>query len=381
MSIYFDNNSTTKPCEKALDAMNFYLREVYENPSSTHAPGSLAREKLAQLRREIAASINAKENEIIFVASGSEANNLCIKGFCHSAKTEKKKHIITTAIEHPSVLKTFEELKNEGFEVTYLPVDGSGFVQPATLMSAVSEETLLVSIAHSNNEIGTIQNIKELRAMIPNIVFHTDAVQSFKKVPFDVRDNKVDLASFSGHKIHAPKGIGFIFKRDGVDINPIISGGSQEFGLRAGTENLASIAALEAAINDITDHDIARIKRLQRLLVDNLLGLEGAKINGPENLDFRNCTNISVSFSGHEAEAIVNYMNEKEIYVSTRSACSSNSKQVSHVLTAINLGPQYIHGTVRIGLSKYSTEEEVNTFLDCLKEYMSKNKPYLINTI
>jgi len=381
VSIYFDNNSTTKPCEKALEAMNFCLREVYGNPSSVHAPGNFAREKLSQLRREIAASINANENEIIFVASGSEANNLCIKGFCHSAKTENKKHIITTAIEHPSVLKTFEELEAEGFEATYLPVDENGFVQSATLMNAIRDDTLLVSISHSNNEIGTIQNIKELRAMIPHIVFHTDAVQSYKKAPFDVDDNKVDLASFSGHKIHAPKGIGFIFKRDGVDIKPIISGGSQEFGLRAGTENIASIAALAAAISDINEQDIARIKSLQRKLLDNLLALEGVKINGPENLDLRNCTNVSVSFAGHEAEAIVNYMNDKGIYVSTRSACSSNSKQVSHVLKAINLGPQYIHGTVRIGLSKYSTEEDVSAILDCLQEYMSKNKPYLINTI
>lgn len=381
MSIYFDNNSTTKPCEKALEAINFYLREVYENPSSTHAPGRLAGERLSQLRREIAASINAKENEIIFVASGSEANNLCIKGFCHSAGTDKKKHIITTSIEHPSVLKTFEELEQEGFEVTYLPVDESGFVQAEVLLNAVREETLLVSIAHSNNEIGTIQNIKELRALIPDVVFHTDAVQSFKKVPFDVKDNGVDLASFSGHKIHAPKGIGFIYKREGVNIKPVISGGSQEFGLRAGTENLASIAALAAAISDMNEQDISRMKGLQKELMDNLFALDGVKINGPENLDVRNCTNISVSFAGHEAEAIVNYMNEKGIYVSTRSACSSNSKQVSHVLSAIKLGPLYIHGTVRIGLSKYSTEDEVKTFLACLQEYMAKNKPYLISSI
>lgn len=381
MSIYFDNNSTTKPCEKALEAMNTCLREVYGNPSSMHALGNSAREKLSQLRRKIAASIHAKEDEIIFVASGSEANNTCIKGFCHSAGTQKKNHIITTAIEHPSVLKTFEQLKEEGFKVTYLPVDENGFVQPATLMDAVRDETLLVSIAHSNNEIGTIQNIKELRALIPDIVFHTDAVQSFKKVPFDVRDNKVDLASFSGHKIHAPKGIGFIYKRDGIGIKPIISGGSQEFGIRAGTENIAFIAALAAAIDDMDETDIARMKSLQKMLLDGLHKFEGVKINGPENPDYRNCTNVSVSFSGHEAEAIVKYMNDRGIYVSTRSACSSNSKQVSHVLTAISLGPQYIHGTVRIGLSKYSTEEEVHTFLDCLKEYMSKNKPYPINTI
>lgn len=381
MSIYFDNNSTTKPCEKALDAMNYYLREFYENPSSTHTPGSRARENLSRLRREIAASINAKENEIIFVASGSEANNLCIKGYCRNAKAENKKHIITTAIEHPSVLKTFEQLKSEGFEVTYLPVDECGFVQPDTLMNAVRKDTILVSIAHSNNEIGTIQNIKELRALIPSIVFHTDAVQSFQKVPFDVNDNKVDLASFSGHKIHAPKGVGFIYKREGVEINPIIHGGSQEFGLRAGTENIASIAALAAAIGDINERDIAEIKYLQKKLLDGLYGFDGVKVNGPENLDFRNCTNVSVSFSGHEAEAIVNFMNGKGIYVSTRSACSSNSKQVSHVLTAINLGPQFIHGTVRIGLSKYNTEEEVDTFLDCLKEYMSQNRPYLITTV
>ena len=381
MSIYFDNNSTTKPCEKALDAMDFYMREVYGNPSSIHALGSMAREKLAQLRREIAASINAKEDEILFVASGSEANNTCIKGFCHSARTEKKKHIITTAIEHPSVLKTFEQLNEEGFEVTYLPVDENGFLQPATLMDAVREDSLLVSIAHANNEIGTIQNIKELRAMVPNIVFHTDAVQSFEKVPFDVRDNKVDLASFSGHKIHAPKGVGFIYKREGIDIKPVISGGEQEFGLRAGTENVAMIAALAAAIDDMNEQDIIRIKSLQEKLLDGLRGFEGVKINGPENLDFRNCTNVSVSFAGHESEAIVKYMNDRDIYVSTRSACSSNSKQVSHVLTAINLGPQYIHGTVRIGLSKYSTEEEIDTFLDYLKEYMEKNKPYPINMI
>lgn len=381
MPIYFDNNSTTKPCDKAVDAVADCLREVYANPSSIHAAGSAAREKLSELRREVASSINAKEDEIIFVASGSEANNTCIKGFCRGAKTEKKKHLVTTAIEHPSVLKSFEQLKGEGFEVTCLPVDENGFVRPETLMDAVRDDTLLVSIGHANNEIGTIQNIKELRALVPHVVFHSDAVQSFKKVPFDVRDNNVDLASFSGHKIHAPKGVGFLYKREGIELQPVISGGSQEFGLRAGTENLAYIAALAAAINDTDAQDIEKIKSLQKHLLTGLYGFEGAKINGPEDLAFRNCANVSISFAGHEAEAIVRFMNARDIYVSTRSACSSNSKQVSHVLSAIGLGPQYIHGTVRIGLSKYNTKVEIDTFLAYLKEYMEKNKPYPINMI
>lgn len=381
MSIYFDNNSTTRPCERAINAVSDCLREVYANPSSIHTPGKAAGAKLAEFRGEVAASIGAKEAEILFVASGSEANNTCIKGFCRAASGGKKKHIITTAIEHPSVLRSFEQLRGEGFEVTYLPVDENGFVRPETLVGAVREDTLLVSIGHANNEIGTIQDIRALRALVPNVVFHTDAVQSYKKVPFDVRENNVDLASFSGHKIHAPKGVAFLYKREGVNIEPVISGGAQEFGLRAGTENLAYIAGLAAAIADMDETDVEKIRSLQKRLLAGLREFDGVKINGPEDLSRRNCTNVSVSFAGHEAEAIVKYMNARDVYVSTRSACSSNSKQVSHVLTAIGLGPQYIHGTVRIGLSKFNTEAEVDTFLAYLKEYMDKNKPYPIQVI
>ena len=379
MAIYFDNNSTTQPCEKALAAATDALRNVYANPSSIHNAGRAAREKLVEYRREIAASIGAKEDEILFVASGSEANNTCLKGYCRAHAGGGKKHIVTTAIEHPSVLRSFEQLRDEGFETTFLPVDGEGFVRPEDLQKAVRPDTLLVSIGQANNEIGTIQDIQELRALVPNAAFHTDAVQSFKKVPFDAQALGVDLASFSGHKIHAPKGVGFLYKREGIELQSVISGGSQEFGLRAGTENIPYIAALAAAIGDMDADDVVYIRSLQKRLIDGLAGFEGTKLNGPSDLTRRNCTNVSVSFAGHEAEAIVKFMNDRDVYVSTRSACSSNSKQVSHVLTAIGLGPQYVHGTVRIGLSKYNTPDEVDTFLAYLKEYMEKNKPYTID--
>lgn len=381
MLVYLDNNATTRPSEKAIEVMNSYCKEIYGNPSSNHSMGIMAKEKMKALRKEIASSINASENEIIFVGSGSEANNLCIKGYCQSVKSDKKLHIITTNIEHPSVLATFEELEKQGFLVSYLPVDQDGIVSPDILKEAIREETILISIAHSNNEIGTIQRIKELKSIASNIVFHTDAVQSFTKLPFDVQDNKVDLASFSGHKIHAPKGIGFIYKREGIEINPIITGGMQEFGYRAGTENIALIAAMATAISEVTEVDTMRIKILQQKLVNELLKLEGVKLNGPNNLEQRNSTNISVSFAGHEAEAIVNYLNDKGIYVSTRSACSSNSQQVSHVLKAINLEPEFMHSTIRVSISKYTTEYEVETFLNHLKSFLSTNKPYLINKI
>jgi cysteine desulfurase len=373
--VYLDNNSTTQVVPSVLQAMELYFIDQFANPSALHNLGSSVSEKIQDIRRLIAERIGCTAEEIIFTSSGSEANNLCLKGYLHANKS-KGKHLITTGIEHASILSTSAYLEREGFKVTYLEVDNGGFVDPKALEAAITEETCLISIAHANNEIGTIQPIERLTRIRPDIAFHTDAVQSFLKMDFNVDALGVDLASFSGHKFHAPKGIGFVYKRKGCQLTPQIHGGQQEMHLRSGTENVPYIIGLGKAIEEMSESDLVYMRRLQRELIAKLKTISGVRINGPEDLSKRLCTNVNFSYEALEGEVILNELSSHGIYVSTGSACSSKYSRVSHVLQSINCPTRFIHGNIRVGISKFTTIEEVDTFIVKFKNIIAAHSPF-----
>lgn len=373
--IYLDNNATTQTCPEAVQVMNHAFTTSYANPSSIHQFGLQVLHEIEVARRTIANSINAEPEEIIFTASGSESNNLCIKGFCQADKSLRK-HIITTPIEHPSVLNTCHSLSIEGYDVTYLPVNAEGFVTPESLRQAIRPDTLLVSIMHANHEIGTIQNLSELATICQkkNIDFHTDAIQSYLKEPLDVQKTPISLASFSGHKIHAPKGIGFIYKRKNVALRRQVEGGNQESKMRAGTENVAYILGLAKAVSQYCPETIQYMKSLQEYLLKELSSLPGCRLNGPANLDFRLCNNINISFISLEGEMMLNALSEAGIFVSTGSACSSRSNRFSAVLEAIRCPIEYIYGNIRIGISRFTQQNDLDVFLETLRTILSQKK-------
>lgn len=371
--IYLDNNATTAVSPDMQDVIKRYL-DIYANPSSLHFYGTRVSEDIQKAREKIARTINADPEEIIFTASGSEANNLCIKGYCEANK-EKGNHIIVSSIEHPSVINTCKHLEKQGYTVTYLKVDKEGFVSVYDLEKAIKEETALVSVMHVNNEIGSIQDIERISEICikHSIVFHTDAVQSYLKLPIDVKRMNISLASFTGHKVHAPKGIGFIFKKKGIKIEKQIDGGSQEYNLRAGTENVPYIMGLAEAMQEFSNTNLGHVKSLQRFLLDELLSIQGVRLNGPDNTDRRICTNVNVSFENLEAEIILQKLSEKGICVSTGSACSSKSTKVSSVLLAISCPVEYVHGNIRISLSKYTTKNDLEYFVTTLKDILANS--------
>lgn len=361
--IYLDNNATTPVLPEISRIIAKSLSSNYANPSSLHSYGVSAGEEVLSVRKKIGDKLGCRADEIIFTASGSESNNLLIKGAVF-ANSSKGRHLITSSIEHPSVLNTFAFLERQGFSVSYLEVDEEGVVQPEVLKNAITNETILISIAHVNNEIGTIQPIEELSEISGDILFHTDAVQSFLKVDLNFSTSNIDMASFSGHKIHAPKGIGFAYCKKSIVLEPLIHGGQQEYGLRAGTENLPYILALGYAVDDTRDEHVAHMKFLQQYVMRKLKAMPGIRINGPQDLDQRVCSNINFASYSLEGEVILRKLSQKNIFVSTGSACSSKYSRVSHVLQAINCPQRYIHGNVRLGISRYTTIDELNTFLD-----------------
>jgi len=369
--IYFDNNATTAVTPEVQKTITKALKS-YGNPSSLHFYGVQASEELQKARAEVARAINAHPEEIIFTASGSEGNNLCIRGFAEANK-DKGNHIITTAIEHPSVINACKHLEEQGFSVTYLNVDSDGFVNLDELREAISDKTILVSIMYANNEIGTVQNLREIATICSehNVSLHTDAVQGFTKLPFDVQTLPVSLATFAGHKIHAPKGIGFVYRRKEIKLRREIDGGGQEFNLRAGTENLPYILGLAKAVFLTTEKDVEHMKKLQKYLIDKLIQLPNIRLNGTTDLTRRICTNINISFENLEAEKLLNKLSDAGICVSTGSACSSKSTKTSPVLLAIQCPTEYIHGNLRISISKYTTKREVDYLLINLKRVIT----------
>ena len=374
MEIYLDNSATTKPYQEVVDKMVLALTTQYGNPSSIHKKGIEVEREIKEIRRNIARSLGAKENEIYFTSGGTECNNTIIRSVARLNK-KTKKHIISTVIEHPSVLDTLKDLESEGFEVTYLPVDKDGKISIEDLKKKKKKETILVSIMHVNNEIGTIQPIEEigkyLKSLDEKIYLHVDAVQSYAKIKFRPSRYNIDFMSVSGHKLHGPKGIGFMYVKENNRIKPLLTGGGQEIGIRSGTENVPGIYGIGEAvkvINKDLEGTIDKIRELRDLLKEEILAnIDDVKINTPED---GVCHVLNVSFRGVRGEVLLHYLEQKEIYVSTGSACSSKKKG-SHVLNAIGLTPEEIEGAIRFSLSDLNTKEEILETIKVLKESVS----------
>lgn len=367
--IYLDNAATTAVAPEVLEAMLPYFTTVYGNPSSIHATGREAHKAVDQARRQVAAAIGAQPQEIYFTAGGSESDNWAIKGTAF-ARQSKGNHIITTAIEHHAVLHTCAWLEKHGFEVTYLPVDSDGLVNPADVEKAITDKTILISVMMANNEIGTIEPIKEIGqiARAHKILFHTDAVQAVGAIPVDVNDLGVDMLSMSGHKFHGPKGIGALYIRKGVRIDTLIHGGAQERGLRAGTENLPGIVGIGKAIELATAHleeNARRMTALRDKLIDGIMErVEDVRLNGHRTRRLPNNCNVSIRYI--EGEAMLLRLDLAGIAASSGSACTSGSLDPSHVLLAIGLPHEIAHGSLRMTLGTDTTEADIDQVLDTL---------------
>lgn len=374
MEIYLDNSATTKPYQEVVDKMVLALTTQYGNPSSIYKKGIEVEREIKEIRRNIARSLGAKETEIYFTSGGTECNNTIIRSVVNLNK-KTKNHIISTVIEHPSVLNTLKDLEADGFEVTYLPVGKDGKISLEDLKNAIKKETILVSVMHVNNEIGTIQPIEEigkyLKSLDEKVYFHVDGVQSYAKIKFRPSRYNIDFMSVSGHKLHGPKGIGFMYVKENNRIKPLLTGGGQEIGIRSGTENVPGIYGIGEAVrilNQDLEGTIDKIRGLRDLLKEEILAnIDNVKINSPED---GVCHVLNVSFRGVRGEVLLHYLEQKEIYVSTGSACSSKKKG-SHVLNAIGLTPDEIEGAIRFSLSDLNTKEEIMQTVEVLKESVS----------
>ncbi len=372
--VYLDNAATTPVSDEVFAAMLPYFREKFGNASSLYLRGRQAAEAMEKAREQVANAIGADTKEVIFTSGGTEADNLAVIGTAH-ARRGHGNHIITSAIEHPAVTEPCEHLAREGFEVTYLPVDKDGIVSVDALNRAITGNTVLISIMHVNNEIGTVQPIEEIGriARENGIPFHTDAVQSLGKIEVDVDRLGVDLLSLSGHKVHGPKGIGALFVRKGTRVKALEYGGGQERGLRSGTENVAGIVgmgqACEAAARDLR-MNAAHMARLRDKLLEGLVKEEYVRLNGSKTK--RSPNNVNVSFHFIEGESLVLMLDMKGVEASTGSACSSRELQASHVLLALGLAPEQAHGSLRFTNSEYNTEKEIDYVLDVLPDITQK---------
>lgn len=375
MEAYFDNSATTRCGDAVVALMQQVLLEDYGNPSSLHMKGVVAEKYIKAATEQIARTLKVAEKEIIFTSGGTESNNLALIGVA-MANSRAGKHIITTSIEHASVYNPLIFLEEQGFEVTYLPVDAQGVVSLDALADAVREDTILVSMMHVNNEIGTIEPIEEAAKLIheknPRTLIHVDAIQSFGKLRIYPKRMGIDLLSVSGHKIHGPKGVGFLYVRDKTKIKPIIHGGGQQKNMRSGTENVAGIAGLGAAVEELYrdfDAKIDRLYELREYFVEGVKALEGTTVNGAVGRASAPHI-VSVSFSGIRAEVLLHALEERGIYVSTGSACSSKHPAISGTLKAIGVKPELLDSTVRFSLSVDSTREEADYVLEQLAELL-----------
>ncbi len=387
MEVYLDNSATTRCLDEVREYMDGLYDKIYGNPSSLHHMGVLAEKEIKRAKEIIAGSLKASEKEIIFTSGGTESDNMAIFGTVLSKSgTRKGKHIISTEIEHPAVLMPLKELSERGYEVTLLPVDRYGCVEPAKLRSALRDDTVFVSVMHTNNEIGSLSPLAELSEVIkekdPSIVFHVDAVQGYGKFRINPKKLGIDLLSVSAHKIHGPKGVGFIYVGYKTKIDPIIFGGGQQGGLRSGTENVQGIGGMAEAVriiyNDL-EQDVEKLYELKAFFVDGLLNTEGvAGINGlKENIRETAPHIVSVSFEDIRAEVLLHALEEKGIYVSAGSACSSNKKTVSSTLKAIGLDKKYLDSTLRFSFSRETTREELEYTLKALRELLPVLRRYV----
>ena len=361
--IYMDHSATTPVAPEVLEAMLPYFSEKFGNASSLHSFGLEAKEALEESREKVAGLLGAKPEEIIFTAGGTESDNLALKGIAR--KNQKSgKHIITTRVEHPAILECCRKLEKEGFEVTYLPVTNEGLVEIATLESAIRSDTILISVMHANNEVGTIQPLEEIGRLAAekDIYLHTDAVQSVGKIPTDVNKLGVDLLSLSAHKLYGPKGVGALYIRNGTRLESIIQGGGHERGLRSGTENIAGIVGLARAADlagETMTMEAERLTRLRDRLAELvLLKVKESWING--TMKMRLPGNLNFGFKYVEGESLLLFLDSIGISVSTGSACSSHKLEPSHVLLSLGLKPEECHGSLRITLGRSNTLEEVD---------------------
>jgi len=374
-TIYLDNAATTRLRPEVLEAMMPYLTEKYGNPSSIHSFGAECNAACDASRKTIAKMINAKDNEIYFTSGGSESDNWAIKSVAYMKK-DKGKHIITSAIEHHAVMETCEFLARDGFEITTVGVDDKGILKMDELKAAIRPDTILISVIYANNEIGTIQPIKEIGeiARSKGIIFHTDAVQAFGHVPIDVEKENIDLMSASGHKIHGPKGIGMLYIKNNIKLTPMIHGGPHERKRRAGTLNVPGIVGFGKAAElcrDSMEESIPRLTKMRNYLIDRILKeIPYSRLNGDR--DRRLPGNANISFRYIEGESMLMLVDMKGIAASTGSACASGSLDPSHVLLAIGLPHEIAHGSLRMTLSDFTTKEELDYTVEALKEVVAR---------
>lgn len=372
MKIYLDNAATTPVDREVIEEMLPYFTQKYGNASSLHSFGREARDAIERSRERVAELIGAKSEEIIFTAGGTESDNIAIKGI---AFRKGKGHIITSQIEHPAVMATCQHLERKGFDVTYLPVDRYGMVNPEDVENAIRDDTILLTIMHANNEIGTIEPIEQIARIAKErgIPFHTDAVQSVGKIPVDVSKLDVDMLSISSHKIYGPKGVGALFIKEGLSLEPVMHGGGHEKGLRPSTENVPGIVGLGKACElaeSRMEEDMKNMIRLRNKLVEGVLEIEESYLNGhpekrlPNNAHFR--------FEAVEGESLLLSLDDKGIAGSTGSACSSKKLKPSHVLLAIGLNEVQAHGSLRLTLGRENTEEEIDYVIETLPEIVEK---------
>lgn len=372
--VYADNAATTAMSGAATEKMVWALKNMYGNPSSLHTLGQEAKVCLEEARSSVAACLGAADpREIIFTSGGSESDNTAIRSAAYLGAKKGKRHLISTAFEHHAVLHTLDALKKEGFEVTLLPVSPDGFVTAEQVRAAIRPDTALVSVMYANNEIGTVQPIREIGTVCRDagVVFHTDAVQAVGHIPVDVQADCVDMLSLSAHKFHGPKGVGVLYVRRGIPLIPLIRGGSQERNLRAGTENLPSVLAMAAALEEAVGELPERMRQVSRLrdrLIDGILVIPHTVLNGTALRDtaHRLPGTVNVCVEGIEGESLLLRLDLAGICASSGSACTSGSLEPSHVLLAIGRPAEIAHGSLRLSLSEFNTEEDVDLILEKL---------------
>ncbi len=373
MKIYLDNAATTKTAKEVVKAMQPYLEEFYGNASSMHVKGQEAKYAIENARKIIAEAIGAKPEEIYFTSGGTESNNWALKGASFS-NFPQKDNIIIGKTEHDCVLNTAKWLEKKGLKITYLDVDKEGFIDITQLKKSITKKTFLVSIMQANNEIGTIQNLEEIGKICreENILFHTDAAQSFTKVPLDVKKINLDLVTLNAHKIYGPKGVGALYVKEGVKIEPLLHGGGHERNLRSGTENVPGIVGFGKTVEISKKVDYEKMSKLRDELIDGVLkNIPETKLNGPRG-EKRLPNNVNITFKDCEGEALGAYLENKGIYVSTGSACMSNTNAQSHVLKAIGLAPKDQDSSIRFTLGKDTSEKDIKYVLKVLPDIVEK---------
>lgn len=382
MEAYLDNSATTVCFGEVAQLMHKIMCEDYGNPSSMHHKGVEAEQYLRYARETLAKLLKVNEKEILFTSGGTESDNIALIGAA-MANHRRGRHLITTKIEHPAVLQPMAYLENQGFQATYLPVDREGRISLLDLERAIRPDTILVSVMHTNNEIGSVQPIAEAGELIkrvnPDALFHVDAVQGFGKFRIYPAKMQVDMMSVSGHKIHGPKGAGFLYIKEGSRVSPIIYGGGQQKGMRSGTENVPGIAGIAKAAEMVyanLDQDVDRMYRLRELLIQGVSGIEGVKINGCPGREGAPHV-VSMSVRGIRSEVLLHALEEKEIYVSAGSACASNKPQTSATLKAIGVERDLLDSTIRLSISIFTTEEEIRYTMQALQELIPALRRYV----